>query len=83
VTTTYNHQDGDFLALSGDSRSGEDSFWLVDAAISYRLPKRYGIITAGVRNLFDEEFNYFDRDPDNPSIMPDRIFFVTATFAIP
>ena len=62
---------------------GEDNFWVVDAAISYRLPKRYGFITVGVRNLFDRKFEYADTDIDNPRIQPDRFFFARVTLAIP
>ncbi|MCK4789449.1 MAG: TonB-dependent receptor [Desulfobacteraceae bacterium] len=62
---------------------GEDDFWVVDASISYRLPKRYGFITVGATNLFDEEFKHFDTDVDNPRIQPDRFFFVRATLAFP
>jgi outer membrane receptor protein involved in Fe transport len=63
--------------------TGEDNFWVVDAAISYRLPKRYGFITVGVTNLFDKEFNYYSADRDNPRIQPDRVFFAKVTLAFP
>ena len=62
---------------------GEDDFWVADAAISYRLPKRYGFITVGVSNMFDEEFKYFDTDSDNPSLIPSRFVFGRLTLAIP
>jgi len=51
----------------------DDHFWVVDASLSYRLPKRYGLITLEVRNLFDEEFNFQDTDALNPQIQPDRM----------
>ncbi|MFC1826762.1 TonB-dependent receptor domain-containing protein [Thermodesulfobacteriota bacterium] len=81
---TFVDQKGDFerYGVSGGT-PGEDDFWLFDAAVSYRLPKRYGSITAGAKNLFDEEFQYFDTDRDNPRIIPDRFFFVRLTLAIP
>jgi hypothetical protein len=60
---------------------GNDDFWLLDAAISYRLPKRYGFITVGVANLTDEKFEYFDSDINNPHILPDRFFFGKVTLA--
>jgi outer membrane receptor protein involved in Fe transport len=83
LTTTYWNQDGEFQSpLTGEIRSGRDDFWLVDAAIGYRLPKRYGLITVGARNLFDKEFKFFD-DSDNPLIQPDRTFFVRVTLAFP
>jgi opacity protein-like surface antigen len=86
VRGTYIDQQGRFRrqgAPRGTSEFGEDDFWLVDAAINYRLPKRYGFITVGVTNLFDEEFQYFDTDPVNPRIQPDRFFFASVTLAIP
>jgi hypothetical protein len=62
---------------------GEDDFWLVDLAINYRLPKRYGFITVGATNLFDKEFEYADTDIENPRIRPDRFIFARVTLAIP
>jgi hypothetical protein len=41
----------------GDDR---DAFVVVDAALGYRLPKRFGIMSLGVRNLVDEEFQFQD-----------------------
>jgi tetratricopeptide (TPR) repeat protein len=83
---TYFNQDGVFqreVYIGGPSESAKDSFWLVDAAINYRLPKRYGFITVGASNLFDEEFQYADADWDNPSIQPDRVIFAKVTLALP
>jgi len=39
---------------------GEDDFFVVDASVGYRLPKRMGHVSLGVLNLFDEEFDYQD-----------------------
>ncbi len=81
---TYFNQDGEFQRLiSGNFESGSDKFWIADAAISYRLPKRYGFITIGAKNLFDKEFNYQDTDIRNPIIQPDRTIFGRITLAIP
>jgi outer membrane receptor protein involved in Fe transport len=63
--------------------SGDDSFWLFDAAIGYRLPKRYGFITVGATNLFDKDFKYADTDFNNNRIQPGRFFFAKVTLAIP
>lgn len=40
--------------------SDSDSFWLTDASVSYRLPKRRGTFVVGVKNLFDQNYNYED-----------------------
>jgi hypothetical protein len=54
----------------------------VDAAVGYRLPKRFGFITVGATNLFDESFQHFDTAPENPAIQPQRFFFVRLTLSI-
>jgi outer membrane receptor protein involved in Fe transport len=84
LKTTYFNQDGsEFISQSLERLSGRDDFWLVDMAINYRLPKRYGFITVGATNLFDQKFKFFDLDDDNPSITPDRMFFARVTLALP
>jgi tetratricopeptide (TPR) repeat protein len=86
LKTTYYDQDGKFerrVLLGAPNEKADDNFWLVDAAITYRFPKRYGFFTLGVTNLFDEDFNYFDIDVDNPSIQPDRFIFGKVTLALP
>jgi Tfp pilus assembly protein PilF len=79
---TYVDQQGRF-EHSGVFENDDDNFFLVDAAIRYRFPKRYGFFTVGVSNLTDEDFEYFDSDPDNPRIQPDRFFFGKITLALP
>ena len=85
LTATYFNQDGKFGRIfAGDPiRHGSDDFWTVDAAINYRLPKRYGFITVGATNLFDEKFKFFDPDLNNASIQPDRTIFTRITLALP
>jgi tetratricopeptide (TPR) repeat protein len=82
---TYVDQEGHFERLDdvGTFIEGQDDFWLFDAAISYRLPKRYGFITVGATNLLDEKFQYFDTDRDNPRIQPERYIFGKVTLAFP
>jgi len=55
----------------------------VDAGVRYRLPKRYGLITIGVTNLFDQNFQYFDIDLNNSTIQPKRTIFGRITLAFP
>ena len=84
LKATYYDQKGDFERFATAAfESGEDDFWLVDAAIGYRLPKRYGFITIGATNLFDKEFEYFEVDLKNSRIKPDSFFFAKVTLAIP
>jgi tetratricopeptide (TPR) repeat protein len=84
LTGTYLNQHGRFQRLlTGEFELGRDEFWLIDAAIGFRWPHRYGMITAGVANLFDQKFKYFDVDFDNPTIQPDRMAFLRLTLALP
>lgn len=75
-------QTGDIVRFSGLPESADDSFWLLDAALSYRLPARRGLLSVGANNILDEEFNYFDRDLNNASIQPDRFFYARVTWAL-
>jgi hypothetical protein len=84
LTATYFNQEGDFTGAAATSfRSGSDEFWTVDAAINYRLPKRWGFITAGATNLFDTKFKFFDVDLNNARRQPVRTLFVRGTLAWP
>jgi tetratricopeptide (TPR) repeat protein len=85
VTATYYNQDGEFggFFATDPIRKGSDQFWTVDAAVAYRLPYRYGFVSLGVTNLFDENFNYFDPDLNNASIQPTRTVFGRVTLAWP
>ena len=84
LKATYWDQDGKFADFdSFSSKSGDDSFWLVDASIRYRFPKRYGFFTVGVTNLFDEDFEYFEVDQSNSRIQPDSFYFASITLAFP
>jgi hypothetical protein len=85
LKATYIDQDGKFDRQGdlGNFENGDDNFWLVDAGIKYRIPKRLGFLTVGVSNLFDEEFEYWDSDPDNARIQPDRVAFARFTLALP
>jgi hypothetical protein len=53
--TTYLYQDRAGYENEGVP-NGSDAGWLFDAAIGYRLPTRHGFITAGVNNIFGQDF---------------------------
>jgi tetratricopeptide (TPR) repeat protein len=83
LKTTWIDQDGTFEPqLAFFPVDGVESFWLVDASIDYRLPKRWGLVSAGAKNLFDEEFKYQETDRLNPSVQPERLFFFKFTLAL-
>jgi len=80
VRATYYDQNGQFSKTDPNTgaeffASDSDRFWLCDAAISYRFPKRYGMISIGAKNLFNQSFKYFDTDELNPAIQPGRTAF--------
>jgi tetratricopeptide (TPR) repeat protein len=81
LKATYIEQKGEFGNLSGGFVQERDSFWVTDASIEYRLPKRWGIFTVEVRNLFDEEIKFQDTDPANPSIYPERLLLAKFTLS--
>ncbi len=78
VGATYVKQDveGPFVKTNGDE------FAVVDAAIGYRLPNRWGLLSLEVRNLLDQSFYLVDDSFRNSSdftglqanarFMPDR-----------
>ena len=70
-----------YYDLSKPFFSGEDRFWIVDAAVSYRLPRRLGFLTFGAKNLFNRDFRYQDTDTKNPMIQPKRFIYGKATLA--
>lgn len=85
VKATWFHQNGEFnrkrSALFEPALPGTSDFWVVDTALSYRLPKRYGFLTIGATNLFDRRFNFQETDFNNPSIQSHRAFFAKLTLS--
>lgn len=82
---TYVYQRGKFRPQGlgpGDPSIRDDSnFWVFDAELSYRLPKRYGLLTLGAKNVFDKSFRYQDVDPINPKWLPRRFAFFKFTLS--
>jgi outer membrane receptor protein involved in Fe transport len=84
MKATYVHQKGDFQpqgSVPGMTIPGEDDFWTVDAALGYRFPKRYGILSVEAKNLFDKSFKYQDNDWASPMIQPKRLVVVKFTLS--
>lgn len=99
INTTYTHPSGyfgtvgvtyvnqDVERISSSSLQGSDEFVLVDLALGYRFPNRYGIFSIGVKNLFDQDFYYQDdsfrafgsEDPYRGAYVPERTAFGTLT----
>jgi outer membrane receptor protein involved in Fe transport len=66
VQATFVHQEIEFENFFDNQgrfigvRQGQDNFWVTDALVGYRLPKRHGIVSLVVKNLFDEDFSFQD-----------------------
>lgn len=64
-----------------------DSFWLTDLEIGYRLPRRLGVVSLEIRNVFDQAFQYegvnFQTGVARPSpIQPERSAFLKFTVSL-
>ena len=64
-----------------------ETFWVTDLSVGYRLPKRYGSVSVIVKNVFDEQFQYQDRnfqttEPVAPLYEPEQTIYVQFTLAI-
>jgi Tfp pilus assembly protein PilF len=81
VQTTYVDQQGEFGNASTGIEPDDDQFWVFDASVSYRLPKRWGIVSIEARNLLDEEFNFQDMDTKNPTIYPESLILAKFTLS--
>jgi outer membrane receptor protein involved in Fe transport len=81
-SATHVDQQGQFRSEdpSAVPSPGASEFWVVDASMNYRLPKRRGSIEVGIKNLFDEAFRFQDTDPERPRIFPERVLFFRLSF---
>lgn len=85
VTPQYYDQKGLYFneTLGTPDNVADSQFWIVDANIRYRLPKRIGFISAGFKNLNNQDFKYIDTDTNNFTVQPGRVFYTSATIALP
>jgi len=65
-------------------KQSNDTFFLLDYNIGYRLPNRRGLISFEAKNLLDSAFdfrniNFFQSEPIGSRFIPDRTFFLHAT----
>jgi tetratricopeptide (TPR) repeat protein len=79
---TYVNQVGLFRNVTEDVVRGSDDFWIVDMSLGYRLPRRLGVVTVGVHNLFDTRFNFQDiNQADLGIISPKRLILGRLTLS--
>jgi Tfp pilus assembly protein PilF len=64
------------------NEDGDNSFVVVDAALGYRLPQRFGVLSFQARNLTNQHFKYQDDSfrefrgtPSISPFVPERAFF--------
>ncbi len=83
LAATYIAQEGDLVTRGPplEIRPGEDNFWVIDAALQYRLPKRSGFITIGINNLLDDSFHFQPTDFNTPVLARDRQGFIRLTLS--
>jgi tetratricopeptide (TPR) repeat protein len=73
LAVSYFHETGLFAGLAGtyvdqsirrsaaaSLTQGDSRFFLADTVVGYRFPKRLGILSIGVKNIFDRNFRYQD-----------------------
>jgi len=78
----YISQHEDFVVQGlGKTLPANSGFWLLDTELGYRLPKRHGIVTLGIKNLLDERFNYQGVDINQPALPQGRFFFSRLTLS--
>jgi tetratricopeptide (TPR) repeat protein len=76
LATTYVEQEGTFSLDVGEPVfPKEDSAWITDLAVEYRLPDRLGSIALGANNLTDNFIDLLETDPFNPRVATRRFVF--------
>ncbi|MGH8502391.1 MAG: TonB-dependent receptor domain-containing protein [Gammaproteobacteria bacterium] len=87
----YVHQQVEYPLLSTEVPQGvlvndHEDFWTADASVGYRLPNRWGSVSFLVGNLFDQEFDFQDRnfqtnEPLTARFIPERTMYIRFTLA--
>jgi hypothetical protein len=73
LTSTYVRQEG---ILQAQNRfTPDERFWTSDVVLLYRLAKRYGQISFGVKNLTDRKFVFTETDSNNPRLSSGRFVY--------
>lgn len=58
---------------------GKGDFWVYDFNLSYKI-NRDTNVGLFIKNILDEDFQYQETDFNNPSIIPDRTYYLQATY---
>lgn len=83
LTANYVAQSGVFAVAPFYSgiAPGSDSFWIADAEINFRLPRRRGFVGLEIRNLFNEDFQFQETDVVYPRFARSRAGFIRGVLA--
>ncbi|HUL82451.1 MAG TPA: TonB-dependent receptor [Gammaproteobacteria bacterium] len=82
LRVSHYHEEGLFLSSTSPLyEPGEDDFWVTDVSLGFRLPKRRGVLSLNIDNLFNKDFHYQDIDQDNPSVVPERAAYFRFTLS--
>jgi tetratricopeptide (TPR) repeat protein len=81
LAASYVHQQALVQTVFGEFVPQTNVFWVADAALSYRLPGRHGLVALEARNLFDKRIRFQDIDAANPRIAAERLVLVRLVLA--
>jgi len=85
LSASHIAQDVESILTPTGTREESDRFWIGDAAVGYRFPKRSGLVKLQIKNLFDKEFRYQSTffgtsTPKSSPYYPDRSFYLYVQF---
>ena len=83
ATATYVRQSGDFffIAAGPDPVAAEDTFWIADLSLGYRLPNRRGSLSIEARNVLDEQYLFQETDLFTRRFARERVILFRASLA--
>ncbi len=81
ATATYVRQTGEFFFIDAGPEPvpDEDSFWIADLTLGYRLPNRQGTLSLEGRNLFDEQYRFQETDLFTRQFARERVVLFRAS----
>ena len=79
--THYDQEVDQFDDLTSTARTTiNSSFWIIDAAVGWRLPKRLGSVSIEGTNLGDKQFDFYEQSLQE-NLIPARRVWLRADFA--
>ena len=87
IETVLSPEDEEQIISTFNKQEVKENFTVVDIIAGYRLPSRYGILSAEIRNVFDQSFKYMGTDIRSPKrdfypeFLPERTYLVQFTLS--